>query len=319
MDTTTISAKKYNDKSKNAIALVGEFTIHFAIRNGHVYNVSNASVFNTSVPNSISFEFEMPNDNIEITKLQSWSNRNIEIQNEQKIHWELQKVEAYKKRKQDIINLWKWRHNETGAYVVNTYEQCTEYSDNSSPVECKIFFDETEANEYFESVKNTSPDGAFGNSGWSFITELYQLSDYDDALEIMDMEDLTKVIFERGNMTNSESYADPIPDGHIIVDVYQRQHGGAHQYTGCSTPRTSSFWAGSSHYSSQKTYADLACFQDSSPNRWQVTMSIYDAVEQYGCRVVTDLGLSKDEAIEAGLDESTIEECFAEEESETEE
>lgn len=307
MNTTKILAKKYNEKSYNAVALVGDFTIHFAIKNGKVYNVSDPKTFNFNVSNSIEFEFEIPTENIEFETLKSLYDHKKYIELVINKEMELKMIKDYEDRKKNIIGLWKFRHNETGAYVVRTSNRCNSFPDSTSK-KIELFFDETEAIEYYENIKETSPDVMFGNSGWFFCTELYRLIDYDYRLKITDLDELFDSIFQHGDLIKSSEYSDPIPEDHIIVDLYQKQYGGSYRYNGCSKLGNS-----------RKNYADLAPFKDNSPNSWQDTMTIYEAIESYGIEVIKDLDLSKDEAIEAGLDDSIIEEYFTEEEIETEE
>lgn len=230
------------------------------------------------------------------------------------------RAEKAKKRaayREFLLNLWKWRHGNQEAFIIRTYMQYAgEYGDrcpNPFDINEELIFTQNAAEERFEELKGSQdPDGM----GIEFIVEILKFhpfrgqEDILERLQVTDYDMLMEYINNSPDTIDSDSYAPPIPEGHIIIDLYHKQHGATGQFNGAHYPAKSSYWFGNFRVESEITTADLSAFKDTSPSTYQTHMSIPDAVEAYREKVIKALNLTKDEAIEAGVDAYLIEELY---------
>lgn len=239
------------------------------------------------------------------------------------------KAEKAKKRaayREFLLNLWKWRHGNQEAFIIRTYMQYAgEYGDrcpNPFDINEELIFTQDAAEERFEELKGSQdPDGM----GIEFIVEILKYhsserhpEDIENRLQITTEDDLVEYLNDNLDTLDSDSYAPPIPEGHIIIDLYHNQHGATGRFNGAHYPAKSSYWLGNFRVESEITTADLSAFKDTSPSTYEVHMSISDAVEAYREKVIEALNLTKDEAIEAGVDAYLIEEIYEGEENDEE-
>ena len=163
---------------------------------------------------------------------------------------------AYEERKNDILNLRKWRRGEVEAYIVNTYIRYNNdrnYSDFGH--ESELIFGEDAAREYYDSVKEeTAPD----ENEQYFVTELLTAKRDEDALQITSIEDLYNFIFDNFDITDSYEYASSIEDKDFIFTMGVGSFNRPSIKNGyIESRRTSGFWGSSSYYGAQVTTADL--------------------------------------------------------------
>lgn len=236
-------------------------------------------------------------------------NQNKKLERERK---ELIRLNEHKLKQQTkltrLLEFKNWRYSDTPCYMVLTCE--SENSDrNCDPnnIETVLFFTKVEAYEYFNEVKETEPNEV----GYYFETQMFEFIP-KNKLEYISEDDLIDDCFN-GNSIEHDTYAKPIEKDHIIITLYHGQHGSSGRYERAEFPRT---WSGylskhGSYYCKQETLADLAVFQDRSYTYYQTSMSINDAIETYGVKVLRDLDITKEEAIQYEIYEEYIEEFYS--------
>lgn len=197
-------------------------------------------------------------------------------------------IVAYETRKEEINNLWNWRKGRIDAYIIDTYVQLN--NDNSSNPEgytSELVFGEENAKTRFEELKESeTPSWDMKSNNCHFVTEiLYFLNEPKSRLEIVSLDELKKAIYDDCDSLERNEYAPSIEEYDYIItfNKYNRFHNATYRGTirNIEERRTWSGWIGDSHYSAQRTSADLG-FDQLAVTLDELHEEYYDAAVEFG-------------------------------------
>jgi hypothetical protein len=222
MEKTNVNALKH--ATKDRLAVVTTPTVYFSNLEGVIERHFPNSRFNTTYYTEI---VPFPAD-FEIAKKNYFDALREKRKEEEAKHKVIDEA-LYQKRRDEVLNLRKWRRGELECYAVTSYKWVTaDLNWDKEDLDYKLFFSLDDANKAFDEVYKENED--FDELGYRFYVELTKIQSSDhkggiidvplaERLKITSVEDIYKTYAQHSNMggIRMESIEQELPEDAIVV------------------------------------------------------------------------------------------------------
>jgi hypothetical protein len=155
------------------------------------------------------------------------------LQEHKKAEQKIKEEAQYAQRRNDVLNLWRWRKGELECYVVTSYKWVTNNFLNwdREDYEYKVFFSPNEAKEAFDGL--VKENIGFDELGYNFYVELTKIQTtdrkggvidipLDERLEITSIEEIYEEYMQHSDVGGIESIAidSELPEDAVIVTTF---------------------------------------------------------------------------------------------------
>jgi hypothetical protein len=178
--------------------------------------------------------------------LEKYKKSQITRQQQKELEKKMGEEAQYKRRKEDILNLWRWRHGEVECYVVTSYKWVVDDYLNwdMEEFDYNLFFDIDRAKEAFGKTVDENKD--FGELGYRFYVELTKIQTTDKAgknidvpvserLQATTVDGIYEEFFQHSDAggLEREVIEQPLPEDAVIVTF---DHDGGYKYARLPKP-----------------------------------------------------------------------------------